>query len=123
MLLTWLLQSSWVVAQSHAVPVMLHTPFTLGQLPPAPWHAPWVFEQVKIFEQQNSVCPWLQAVEKQAGGGLSLLPLHVPKVAWQPQLWSTALLSQLMFVQAVVHAVPLGEGAAQVPGVRQSAAL
>ena len=115
-----LVRSGKPLAPTQAMPVMLHTGLMSGQST-AELHAEWVFEHVSMFEQQNCVWPWLQAVAKHAGGGLIFVPLHVPKVAWQPQLGSTPLAFQLTLVQAVVQAVFAGDGEAQVPLVRHCA--
>lgn len=115
-----LLKSGNPLAPTQAILVMLHAGLISGQST-AELHVECVFEQVRMFEQQNCVWPALHAVAKHAGGGLILVPLQVPNVAWQPQLGSTPLAFQLTLVQAVVQVVPAGDGAAHVPLVRHCA--
>jgi hypothetical protein len=71
---------------------MLHTPGTFGHGTPL-LQTECVLEQLRRFEQQNCVCPWLHAVAKHAGGGSILLPLQVPKATGQPQLVSVVPLN------------------------------
>src|SRR5207248_4476609 len=56
------------LAQSHTAAVMLHMPVMFGQSLSL-LHTAWLAPQELMFEQQNWVWPWLQAVAKQAGGG------------------------------------------------------